>query len=88
MDLLNGVNVGRKKVASASHVARAPKLVVKIAPDLSETELLDIASVIKESDVDGVIVSNTTVSRPSSLINCTCSQVIDGCVGPERLNSE
>lgn len=43
---------------------------VKIAPDLSEPELLDIASVIKENEVDGVIVSNTTVSRPSSLINC------------------
>jgi dihydroorotate dehydrogenase len=43
--------------------------VVKIAPDLSESELLDIASVIRENEVDGVIVSNTTVSRPSSLMN-------------------
>jgi len=68
-ELLNGVNVARKKIASAAHAARAPKLVVKIAPDLSEPELLDIASVIKENGVDGVIVSNTTVSRPSSLIN-------------------
>ena len=63
------------KVASTS---RAPRLVVKIAPDLSEPELLDIALVIKESKVDGVIVSNTTVSRPSSLINCTCFQVPGG----------
>jgi len=63
------------KVASTS---RAPKLVVKIAPDLSEPELLDIASVIKEGKVDGVIVSNTTVSRSSSLINCTYSQVLGG----------
>lgn len=43
---------------------------VKIAPDLSEPELLDIASVIREGKVDGVIVSNTTVSRSSSLISC------------------
>jgi dihydroorotate dehydrogenase len=68
-DLLNGVNVARKKVTSAAHATRTPKLVVKIAPDLSEPELLDIASVIKENEVDGIIVSNTTVSRPSSLIN-------------------
>jgi len=68
-NLLNGVNAVRKKAASASRDARAPKLVVKIAPDLSESELLDIASVIRENEVDGVIVSNTTVSRPSSLIN-------------------
>jgi len=77
-DLLNGVNAARKKVASTSHVARVPKLVVKIAPDLSEPELLDIASVIKECEVDGVIVSNTTVSRPSSLINCTFYQTVGG----------
>ena len=70
-DLLNGVNAARKKVASAAHTTRTPKLVVKIAPDLSEPELLDIASVIKETEVDGVIVSNTTVSRPSSLKNRT-----------------
>ena len=48
------VNDAHRKVASTS---RAPKLVVKIAPDLSEPELLDIASVIKEGRVDGVIVS-------------------------------
>ena len=75
-DLLTGVNAARKRAASASHVARAPKLVVKIAPDLSEPELLDIASVIKECEVDGVIVSNTTVSRPPSLANGTFSQPI------------
>jgi len=73
--LLNGVNVARKEVVSATRATRTPKLVVKIAPDLSEPELLDIASVIKECDVDGVIVSNTTVSRPSSLINRTFVRV-------------
>ena len=51
---------------------------VKIAPDLSEPELRDIASVIKESEVDGVIISNTTVSRPSSLVNCAYFRVMDG----------
>ena len=68
-ELLNEVNVARKKVTSTSQATRTPKLVVKIAPDQSEPELLDIASVIRESEVDGVIVSNTTISRPSSLIN-------------------
>lgn len=58
--------------------SRVPKLVVKIAPDLSEPELLDIASVIKEGKVDGVIISNTTVSRSSSLISCTWFRVLDG----------
>lgn len=40
-----------------------PPLLVKIAPDLSNAELQDIASVLNEVNIDGVIVSNTTLSR-------------------------
>ncbi|EJF75352.1 quinone-dependent dihydroorotate dehydrogenase [Bartonella alsatica] len=36
---------------------------LKIAPDLSEEELDDIAEEVKISDFDGLIVSNTTLSR-------------------------
>ena len=42
---------------------RAP-LLLKIAPDLVEDELLDIAQVCLDLEVDGIIVSNTTISRP------------------------
>ncbi|KAK0187299.1 hypothetical protein F5146DRAFT_1105096 [Armillaria mellea] len=41
--------------------------VLKIAPDLNESQLIEIAEVIRNSHIDGVIVSNTTISRPSSL---------------------
>ncbi|MCZ2328909.1 quinone-dependent dihydroorotate dehydrogenase [Bartonella sp. F02] len=41
---------------------------LKIAPDLTEDELDDIAEEIKLSDFDGLIVSNTTLSR-SGLMN-------------------
>ncbi|KAG8939318.1 Dihydroorotate dehydrogenase (quinone), mitochondrial [Tulasnella sp. 408] len=43
------------------------KIVVKIAPDLSEKEVQDIAEAVKLSGVDGVIVSNTTIQRPATL---------------------
>nr|XP_009502667.1 PREDICTED: dihydroorotate dehydrogenase (quinone), mitochondrial [Phalacrocorax carbo] len=46
---------------------RKPAVLVKIAPDLTTQDKQDIASVICELGVDGLIVSNTTVSRPSSL---------------------
>jgi len=46
--------------------ARRPVL-VKIAPDLDETELDDIVGVARARSVDGMIVSNTTISRPTSL---------------------
>lgn len=38
-------------------------LVVKIAPDLSETELQAVAAVILSEKIDGVIATNTTLSR-------------------------
>ncbi|XP_059569906.1 dihydroorotate dehydrogenase (quinone), mitochondrial, partial [Alligator mississippiensis] len=44
-----------------------PAVLVKIAPDLSAQDKRDIASVVSELGVDGLIVTNTTVSRPSSL---------------------
>jgi dihydroorotate dehydrogenase len=44
-----------------------PPLLVKIAPDLDDQELKDIAEIIQQNKVDGVIISNTTISRPSTL---------------------
>ncbi len=47
--------------------AAAPPLLVKIAPDLAEADLADIAAVALAGLCDGVIVSNTTIRRPDSL---------------------
>lgn len=38
-------------------------LVVKIAPDLESNEIVDIAAAILAHDIDGVIATNTTLSR-------------------------
>jgi dihydroorotate dehydrogenase len=40
-------------------------LLLKIAPDLSNEELADIAELSLANGIDGLIVSNTTLSRPS-----------------------
>jgi len=45
----------------------APPLLLKIAPDLAWEDLSDIAAVALAGDLDGLIVSNTTVARPDSL---------------------
>ncbi|XP_064948413.1 dihydroorotate dehydrogenase (quinone), mitochondrial-like [Musa acuminata AAA Group] len=39
-------------------------LVVKIAPDLSKEDIEDIAAVALALHLDGLIISNTTISRP------------------------
>ncbi|XP_044126098.1 dihydroorotate dehydrogenase (quinone), mitochondrial [Bufo gargarizans] len=44
-----------------------PALLVKIAPDLSLRDKEDIASVVTQLGIDGLIVTNTTISRPSTL---------------------
>ena len=41
-----------------------PPLLVKIAPDLSDSEIDDICAVAVAAGVDGLIVSNTTIDRP------------------------
>jgi dihydroorotate dehydrogenase len=42
-------------------------LLLKIAPDLDEHALDDIAAVVTDARIEGVIVSNTTIDRPASL---------------------
>jgi dihydroorotate dehydrogenase len=56
--LLSRVNEARARLS------RARPLLIKIAPDLDDDALEDIAVVALRSGVDGVIVSNTTISRP------------------------
>ena len=45
-----------------SYYKKKPVL-LKIAPDLSNSELLDIIDVVKETSVDGIIATNTTLAR-------------------------
>jgi dihydroorotate dehydrogenase len=42
-----------------------PPLLVKIAPDLSAEERADIAAVTLDAGIDGIIIANTTLARPS-----------------------
>jgi len=49
-------------------------LLVKIAPDLSLSELDDVVAVAKRRRVDGLIVSNTTIARPQSLTDSTARE--------------
>ena len=57
--LLKAVNEARAKSE------RRPPLLLKIEPDLSEEELEDVADVVQNgrTKVDGIIVSNTTLSK-------------------------
>ena len=53
-------------LAQGGNESRLP-LLVKIAPDLTETDMDDIAEMALAGLADGLIVSNTTVARPAGL---------------------
>jgi dihydroorotate dehydrogenase len=53
--------------AIATHVPDRPPLLVKIAPDLTRDDLAAIVETCVAEGVQGLIVSNTTTSRPPGL---------------------
>ena len=42
---------------------KSKPILLKIAPDLTDTQLLDIIDIVKETKIAGVIATNTTISR-------------------------
>lgn len=61
------VNLMQSVIASRNAADRRPPVLLKIAPDLTDEDKSDIASVVMETGVDGLICTNTTIERPSSL---------------------
>ncbi|HEY7764792.1 MAG TPA: quinone-dependent dihydroorotate dehydrogenase [Aestuariivirgaceae bacterium] len=54
-----------ERLSGAREKLAYPKpLVIKIAPDLEDGEIDEIAEIVLAHRIDGVIVSNTTLSRP------------------------
>jgi dihydroorotate dehydrogenase len=56
-DLLERVQAARQALP------RNPPLLVKLAPDLADADLPEVVAVIQAHGVDGIVVSNTTLSR-------------------------
>jgi dihydroorotate dehydrogenase len=68
-NLLKDVVKERNRISNGSGL---PKIAVKVACDLNEEELGDVAGAVRGSGVEGVIVSNTTIRREGlGLVSCT-----------------
>jgi dihydroorotate dehydrogenase len=65
---LLGEIANARKIAAEKHSRTVP-ILLKIAPDITQAEREDIATAVTEHGIDGIIISNTTISRPDSLIN-------------------
>jgi dihydroorotate dehydrogenase len=61
-----GVLLGRvaaRRDQAADDIGRRVPVLVKLAPDLDDEQLLTAVDVISESGLDGIIATNTTISR-------------------------
>ena len=63
-DLLARVIEARERVRRRAGVT---PVLLKIAPDLTLSDLDDVVNVARKHGIDGMIVGNTTIGRPSSL---------------------
>lgn len=77
-DLLAKVIDARERVRSS---AGDSPVLLKIAPDLSLGELDDVVHIARSRRVDGMIVANTTLARPSSLREQTRAKEQGGLSG-------
>jgi dihydroorotate dehydrogenase len=77
-DLLAKVIDARERVREKA--ADSPVL-LKIAPDLSLTELDDVVQIARSRRVDGMIVANTTLARPPTLREQTRAKEQGGLSG-------
>lgn len=62
LDGLLGALAERREALAQSHGRRVP-LFIKIAPDLDETQTHAIATALRAHGMDGVVATNTTLSR-------------------------
>jgi dihydroorotate dehydrogenase len=62
LDRLLGAIAQRREALAQQHGKRTP-IFVKIAPDLDESQVTVIAATLKRHAMDGVVATNTTLSR-------------------------
>ncbi len=77
-DLLVRVVAARDRVSLR---AGDTPVLVKIAPDLTLSELDDVVAVARRRSVDGMIVGNTTIVRPPTLRDAKAAQEAGGLSG-------
>ncbi|UJR33102.1 hypothetical protein I4U23_020559 [Adineta vaga] len=70
-NLLTSIRRSCEKISCENSTKQKPFILLKVAPDLDENEIKSISSIIRQpnTSIDGLIVSNTTITRMETLKN-------------------
>jgi dihydroorotate dehydrogenase len=74
-ELLARVAAARREVEMSDPALRPRPLFLKVAPDLSEVEIMGLCDAVARHGFDAVIAGNTTLSRPQSLRSAARAEV-------------
>ena len=79
-NLLKKLKSQNKKLAKSTSKKEKP-ILLKIAPDLTDDQLLDIIEIVADTKIDGVIATNTTIARNDLKSHLTLSEETGGLSG-------
>jgi dihydroorotate dehydrogenase len=83
--LLKKLKHQNKKLAK-SHQKKEKPILLKIAPDLTDDQLLDIIEIVADTKIDGVIATNTTIARQNLKSHLTLTEEMGGLSGKPLTN--
>ena len=79
-EILNKLKRENVKIAQKNNVKEKP-ILLKIAPDLTNSQLLDIISIVATTKIDGIIATNTTIDRKGLKSHLTLTEEKGGLSG-------
>jgi len=82
--LLNELKKENSKFSDSGEKGRP--ILLKIAPDLTDEQLLDIIEIVEETKIDGVIATNTTISRDNLKSDLVSTEERGGLSGKPLTN--
>lgn len=78
--LLKELKKENTKLAKAKKNKERP-ILLKIAPDLTDDQLMDIIGIVKDTEIDGVIAANTTIARDNLKSSVSLKEEAGGLSG-------
>jgi dihydroorotate dehydrogenase len=79
--LLKELKKENSKIAAKDKDVNEKPILLKIAPDLTNDQLMDIISIVEDTKIDGIIATNTTIERRELKTSCLIVEEKGGLSG-------